>query len=266
MSATIAGEMRSIALPLQVRKPAPRAAFSALFREVSAEIAGFIGSRRDPWGFARTGVGRSGVAGLNADGAAQRARLHAATEARGSVDTTESTAPAASQGVEPARQRAFVAAIAPLVEEVGERLGISPQLIAAHAALESGWGQRPLRNPDGSDTHNLFGVKTGESWKGEGTKATTTEFENGVAVRKAQEFRSYVDLASAFRDYARLLGESPRYRAVLNVGDDARAFARGLMLGRYATDPDYADKLERIAGQLRAMGLQAMGTALTGGR
>jgi flagellar protein FlgJ len=33
-----------------------------------------------------------------------------------------------------------------------------------------------------------------------------------------------------------------------------QAFAAGLVQGGYATDPDYASKLVRVAGQIRAQG------------
>ncbi|XLM22936.1 flagellar assembly peptidoglycan hydrolase FlgJ, partial [Chromobacterium piscinae] len=39
----------------------------------------------------------------------------------------------------------------------------------AHAALESGWGKRAIRNADGSDSHNLFGIKAGGDWHGKTT-------------------------------------------------------------------------------------------------
>jgi flagellar protein FlgJ len=51
-------------------------------------------------------------------------------------------------------------------KEAADKLGVAPELVSAHAALESGWGQRPLKNGDGSSTHNLFGIKAGASWHG----------------------------------------------------------------------------------------------------
>jgi flagellar protein FlgJ len=49
-----------------------------------------------------------------------------------------------------------------------------------------------------------------------------------------------------------MLASNPRYQQALNTGSDARAFAAGLVRGGYATDPGYADKLARLAGQLQA--------------
>ena len=148
-------------------------------------------------------------------------------------------------------QSEFIASIAPPAEEAAEQLGVAPELVVAHAALESGWGQRPLRQPDGRSTHNLFGVKAGAGWQGDVVQATTTEVLGGVETKKVEPFRAYADSASAFRDYARMLLDNPRYRDALGAGSDARAFAKGLAQGGYATDPTSADKLERVARSIR---------------
>lgn len=147
-------------------------------------------------------------------------------------------------------QKQFLASIKPWAEETGNKLGVSPEVVAAHAALESGWGQQPLRK-GGADTNNLFGIKAGGNWQGAVAAATTTEYEQGAMLKKTERFRSYPDAASAFRDYADLLSSNPRYQAALNTGSDARAFATGLARGGYATDPTYADKLSKLAAQLQ---------------
>jgi flagellar protein FlgJ len=130
---------------------------------------------------------------------------------------------------------------------------VAPELVSAHAALESGWGQRPLRQAQGGDSHNLFGLKASGDWRGAATAVLTTEYEGGAALKKTERFRSYPDQASAFRDYAQVLLANPRYRAALNTGSDARAFAEGLARGGYATDPAYADKLTRLATRLQGV-------------
>ncbi|MET0266399.1 MAG: glucosaminidase domain-containing protein, partial [Duganella sp.] len=144
----------------------------------------------------------------------------------------------------------FLASIQPWAAAAADKLGVAPELVAAHAALESAWGKQPLRQ-GGVDTNNLFGIKAGSSWQGAVASATTTEFEHGAMLKKTERFRSYPDTASAFRDYAELLSSNPRYQAALNTGSDARAFASGLARGGYATDPQYADKLSRLATQLQ---------------
>jgi flagellar protein FlgJ len=78
-------------------------------------------------------------------------------------------------------------------------------------------------------------------------EATTTEYVNGAAQKTVERFRAYSSYAEAFRDYASLLASNPRYAGVLNQQDPA-GFARGLQQAGYATDPMYAEKLERIIG------------------
>jgi flagellar protein FlgJ len=149
-----------------------------------------------------------------------------------------------------AAQQAFLERIAPWARQAAAALGVAPELVQAHAALESGWGLRPLAAANGADANNPFGVKAGAGWDGDVVHAATTEFEDGVAQSRQAPFRRYADLGEAFGDYVRLLGGQARYRAALNRGSDAQAFARGLVQGGYATDPQYARKLVEVASRV----------------
>ena len=165
-----------------------------------------------------------------------------------SVDGVESTQDTLedSPALTP-EQQAFLQRIAPWAKQTAQRLGVSVRSVMAHAALESGWGQHPLRGADGQDAYNLFGIKATGGWSGASTLAATTEFEAGVAVQRTEPFRQYAGLDATFADYAQLLERSPRYRAALGTGDDVPAFARALAAGGYATDPHYAQKLVRVS-------------------
>ncbi|MFG6488980.1 glycoside hydrolase family 73 protein [Roseateles sp. BYS78W] len=151
----------------------------------------------------------------------------------------------------PAEQQAFADTMTPLAREAASRLGVAPEVLVAHAALESGWGRQPLRRDDGSDAHNLFGIKAGSSWRGETVQADTTEFEAGQGRAQHASFRAYEDASASFLDLARLLGSNPRYRAALGTGSDAQAYGLALQRGGYATDPAYADKLARVTQRLQ---------------
>jgi flagellar protein FlgJ len=205
--------------------------FSATFQQVQNEVTGYI-SRGDG--------GFSASAAPSSAQAMQLAAL-AARQATGAID---------DGGVDSETKQQFLSAIAPWASAAADQLGVAPELVSAHAALESSWGRQPLRK-GGLDTNNLFGIKAGGNWQGDVAAATTTEFEHGAMLKKTERFRSYPDTASAFRDYADLLSGNPRYQAALNTGGDARAFANGLARGGYATDPAYADKLARLATQLQ---------------
>ncbi|HSC00830.1 MAG TPA: flagellar assembly peptidoglycan hydrolase FlgJ [Burkholderiaceae bacterium] len=120
--------------------------------------------------------------------------------------------------------------------------GIPATFMLAQAGHESGWGQRELRHPDGTPTHNLFGIKAGAGWKGAVAEVVTTEYANGEPRRVVQRFRAYASHAESFADYAALMTHR-RYQAVRDAGGDAQAFAASLQRAGYATDPRYADKL-----------------------
>ncbi|MFC5461656.1 flagellar assembly peptidoglycan hydrolase FlgJ [Massilia niabensis] len=124
--------------------------------------------------------------------------------------------------------------------------GVPAKFMLGQAALETGWGKRMIRNADGSNANNLFGIKAGPGWKGKVATAVTTEYVNGHARQKVEKFRAYDTPADSFKDYARMLANNPRYEKVLNHAGDASAFAQGLQRAGYATDPNYATKLAGI--------------------
>jgi flagellar protein FlgJ len=124
--------------------------------------------------------------------------------------------------------------------------------IVGQAAHESGWGRREIATADGQPSFNLFGIKAGSAWKGETVETMTTEVIGGVARRVVQRFRAYGSYEEAFADYAKLLSTSPRYaKGVVGESDPAR-FAQALAAGGYATDPQYAAKLERVIASAQA--------------
>jgi flagellar protein FlgJ len=141
--------------------------------------------------------------------------------------------------------RDFVSGVWPHAVEASATTGLPPHLVVAHAALESGWGRSEPRRPDGTSSHNLFGIKAGTGWTGPVVEATTTEYVNGKPESRVERFRAYGSYREAFVDYANLLSNSPRYSGVLAAADGTD-FAKSLQQSGYATDPMYADKLVRI--------------------
>jgi flagellar protein FlgJ len=212
-------------------------AFASTFRQVQSEVADFI---------------NHGAANAASPAIADSQAL--SVEAQALLARGGAAIDPAVAGADADIQQQFLASIQPWADETGERLGVSPAIVAAHAALESGWGKRPLRAAGGADTNNLFGIKAGGQWQGAVAAATTTEYSNGAALKKVEQFRAYPDTASAFRDYADMLVSNPRYQGALHTGSDAHAFASGLARGGYATDPHYADKLSRLASKLQQQG------------
>jgi len=167
----------------------------------------------------------------------------------GTVDPDPTApAPGTANKVTPAQQSAFVDEILPQATAAARELGVDPRAIIAQAALETGWGASQPADADGA-SHNLFGIKAGESWRGARVTAATSEFVDGIARGEQAQFRAYGSVAENVADYVRVLRE-PRYAAALGTGSDVRAFAHALQHGGYATDPEYANKLIAIAEQV----------------
>lgn len=146
-------------------------------------------------------------------------------------------------------QQGFIQSMLPYALQASRDSGVPARLMLGQAALESGWGRREIRLPDGSNSYNLFGIKAGRDWAGKVAEITTTEYNNGIASKQVEKFRAYASYAEAFTDYAHLLRDNPRYANVLQ-GLGADAAAQALQDAGYATDPDYAGKLVRVMNRI----------------
>lgn len=143
-------------------------------------------------------------------------------------------------------QQDFVKKLMPHAEQASQATGVPAHLMVGQAALESGWGRREIKMADGTNSHNLFGIKAGASWNGKVAEVMTTEYHNGVAHKQVEKFRAYDSYADGFKDYANTLSNNPRYSEVLKRGDSAQGFATALQQAGYATDPHYAEKLNKV--------------------
>src|SRR5271170_288526 len=140
----------------------------------------------------------------------------------------------------------FVDRLMPPIRRAASALGVDPMGILAQAALETGWGQRMPRNADGSPSFNMFGIKAGDGWSGARATADSMEVSNGVAKLTRTAFRAYGSMEESVNDFASLLKNSPRYRDVVAAGGDLQAYIDGIGKSGYATDPEYANKLNQI--------------------
>jgi flagellar protein FlgJ len=145
----------------------------------------------------------------------------------------------------------FVAAMLPMAEKAAEKIGVEARYLVAQAALETGWGKSIIRQQDGSSSHNLFGIKTHNSWDGESARVQTTEYQGGKAVKEAASFRAYDSYAQSFEDYVSFLQSNGRYQDALSATDNPERFVRELQQAGYATDPQYARKVTQIARKMQ---------------
>lgn len=147
---------------------------------------------------------------------------------------------------QPPHVKAFQDKLGVHAEEASRSTGIPAKFMLGQAALETGWGKKEIIAADGSASHNLFGIKASGSWSGRVVEARTTEYINGVPHSRLEKFRAYDSYADAFKDYAGLIKNNPRYQNVMANAKDAVGFAQGLQRAGYATDPHYAAKLASI--------------------
>jgi peptidoglycan hydrolase FlgJ len=147
----------------------------------------------------------------------------------------------------------FVRSMLPHAEQAAREIGVDPHALLAQAALETGWGKSVPCNSSGECSYNLFGIKATGQWSGATVNVPTLEFEDGIAVRKAERFRAYDSPADSFRDYASLIRNNPRYENAVGAGNDVGTFASALQQGGYATDPNYARKIVAVARELREL-------------
>jgi len=169
------------------------------------------------------------------------------------VNGVEAAAPSAPSKTRFSSPAEFIATMLPMAEKAAKRLGVEPRFLVAQAALETGWGKSMIKQKDGSNSHNLFGIKA-NGWNGESAKVTTTEYINGKATKQVAGFRAYDSFEQSFNDYVRLLENNDRYKPAIQVAStsgNSERFVNELQRAGYATDPQYARKINQIARKVQ---------------
>jgi len=136
---------------------------------------------------------------------------------------------------------AFLMRIAPRAIMVAQELGIDPRIVAAQAALETGWGKSVKGN-------NLFGIKS--HGKADGLMVQTHEVLDGKRQKITDTFRQYESFDDSIEDYGLFLRENYRYQPMLEA-DTLEEQITALGKSGYATDPEYAKKIADIAKSKR---------------
>lgn len=112
----------------------------------------------------------------------------------------------------------------------------------AQAIIESGWGVH-------APGCNLFGMKCRVGKNDPSQMLSTTEWSKARGYYKVpQAFRVFPTIADAFAAHAQLLATAPVYAPAFAKLPDRNAFIQ-LMAARYASDPQYAAKLEAMIAQ-----------------
>ena len=142
----------------------------------------------------------------------------------------------------PENVQSFLNTIGPVAQQVAQENGIYASVMIAQAALESGWGNSALS----TQGHNLFGVK----WNGTGNYVTmpTQEYYGGQWHTINAKFQSYNSYYDSLTGYAQLIKNnfpnSTRANAATpQIAADNLKYG---VYGSYATDPNYANSLDRM--------------------
>lgn len=141
----------------------------------------------------------------------------------------------------------FAQTYGPVAAEVGQRIGVAPDVLLGQWGLETGWGKSVIPG-----TNNLGNIK---DFSGGGTRAV----DNMTGSNDA--YRSYATPSAFGSDFADLI--SRRYRGAVGAGADANKFAAALKAGGYAEDPAYVSKLAGATNLVRKFADMAL-TSVSG--
>ena len=114
----------------------------------------------------------------------------------------------------------------------------------AQSAQETGWGKTVVGNM-------YFGIKAGASWTGQKQLLWTHEYIDGVYTKVKAWFRKYNSVEESFEDWAKLISGSARYKNALNYADQPELFITEIANSGYATDPNYANQIISIIGNIK---------------
>ncbi|HBB92616.1 MAG TPA: hypothetical protein DC042_13110 [Bacteroidales bacterium] len=117
---------------------------------------------------------------------------------------------------------------------------IPASITMAQALLESKFGTSELA----VNANNHFGIKCQMEWTGE--RYTYQDDDENTC------FRKYSSIDESFRDHSHFLMYRPRYAGLFKLDPtDYTAWAHGLKLAGYATNPNYAPMLLKIIENYR---------------
>ena len=149
----------------------------------------------------------------------------------------------------PWQVRAYIDNYLYLAREIEQYNGIPVPLTLAVAGLESQWGRSELAR----NANNHFGLKIKPGWKGHEYCKNTQEYQGRQqAVNIWACFRKYPLIRRSYQDFAHFLEQEERYQHLKELeADDYQGWAEGLQNAGYATDPNYAQKLQGLIWKYR---------------
>ena len=152
----------------------------------------------------------------------------------------------------------FIDTISPSAVNLASAYDLFPSVMVAQAILESHSGQSGLAH----DYFNLFGIKG--SYRGGSVSLKTWEDDGkGTAYTIYDTFRVYSSWYESLEDYSNVL-QQPHFNGVHRSVAGNVYNATSALVGVYATDTAYAEKLRYIIQTYGLESLDGGGTTLTG--
>lgn len=143
----------------------------------------------------------------------------------------------------------FINRLSTPVLKVSRQNHLYGSVMMAQAALESDWGTSQLS----LEANNYFGVKG--NYGGQSVTMSTAEAnESGSMYNTLAQFKSYPSAQASLTDYAKVLRGGTTWNPFLYQGawrENAGSYmaATAIVAENYATDPNYADKLNKIIAE-----------------
>ncbi|MGY3767146.1 LysM peptidoglycan-binding domain-containing protein, partial [Vagococcus vulneris] len=150
-----------------------------------------------------------------------------------------------AQSISP--QHDFVSEVAPHAQRVAGANDLYASVMIAQSILESGYGNSTLSQ---YPNHNLFGIKG--KYQGQSVKMLTWEHINGQDIQIYDDFRKYPSFSESFEDNARVIKTTSFYpgnyfyAGAWKSNTKSYRDATAALTGKYATDPNYNNKLNSL--------------------
>lgn len=154
------------------------------------------------------------------------------------------------QGTKFSSKQEFVEMLARDAQVLGKQYNIYPSVMIAQAILESGYGESQLTK----EANNFYGMKFTvgvDEGKFERYDIYSDEFVNGRRVSLPATFRKYPTAKDSLEDYAKKIAyglnwDKHFYRGAWRDVAATYQEATRSLTGKYATDPQYDQKLNQI--------------------
>ena len=146
----------------------------------------------------------------------------------------------------------FINRIGPIATVIAKEKGIYPSVMIAQAGLESGWGSSDLARKH----NNLMGTKG--SKQGNNVTMTTREEVAGEEIEINAGFSIYNSWGDSLNHYGRMMRDgldwdNNYYEGTWRENTESYKDATAWLVGRYATDSSYAEKLNKTIEKYNLM-------------